>query len=810
MAKDNPKYRPGFEEEVKSVVVGEGNIIYNKFYIPREDLRGKPIKSEKTAASEKLPCPYRGLSHFDTKYAEFFFGREVFIEELFKATQVRNFIPVLGVSGSGKSSVVLAGLVPKLQQSGHWLFPRFRPGSNPFHALALALVPLYTPNLNATEQIAQARQLAGYFREGKVSLADVFAQIHQNHPTNRVLLIADQFEELYTLCADQKIRLSFLDTLLDSFQTSSSQSQFNHVLVATMRADFLGNALSYRPFADVLQNTDIKLGSMNHKELVDVIVNPTEKLNEKEKLKKDEKVTFQPGLVERILNDVENETGHLPLLEFALEKLWEKRKGKWLTHKAYEEIGGVKGALSKHASKKYNELTPTEQQQAKQIFIQLVQPGKGTKDTRRLATKAEFGDAKWSLVNKLADRDHRLVVTSRKAVSSQDTDDNQDHQQRTPRQNLPINNSDNAENDVVEVAHEALIQNWELLQEWIITSREFRIWQERLQATIDQWEETKKDPGSLLKGKSLTKAEKYLQEREYDFSEPQKKYVHESRKASRKDQMKTTAYVTGGLLTILTVSSVAWLGFNQESAKTAIRNLEVNGVAELQHLKAAQQILQDAERNSENKSITKALADYRQVILYTKLLKNRFKNQDNEAESIALSQKEIKRLEELLEEAERGLFELIKAERLPQLEAELKAPNGVGQRINTITRKRSERFSPGALRTTYKILHDDFGIGADLDKNGELNHTIETELIPCPILEEIEKLWRQKTSCGWYDRFNKNILVSRISILYDPNCRVLQDGGEGVTLTKHIFEGTVVPARERIIDCVIKSKLNHQ
>ncbi|HEY9601500.1 MAG TPA: hypothetical protein V6C85_07820, partial [Allocoleopsis sp.] len=202
--------------------------------------------------------------------------------------------------------------MPKLQNEGHWLFTHFRPDSDPFHALALALVPLYIPNLDNTDQIIQARKLSKALSEGEIPLADVFAQIHQNHPTDRVLLIADQFEEIYTLCTEQKVRLSFLDNLLASFPSCPSQSQLKRVLVATMRADFLGNALLYPPFGDLLK-TDIKLiRSMNCKELEQVIVKPAEKLG----------ITFQEGLAKRILHDVESEPGNLPLLEFALTQLW--------------------------------------------------------------------------------------------------------------------------------------------------------------------------------------------------------------------------------------------------------------------------------------------------------------------------------------------------------------------------------------------------------------------------------------------------------------------------------------------------------
>ncbi|MBD0264732.1 MAG: hypothetical protein ICV85_11385, partial [Tolypothrix sp. T3-bin4] len=267
-----------------AIITGDSNTatitITNYYY---RDTTVVPIEST-DVSSENLPCPYRGLFHFGPDDAEFFFGREVFVEELFAATQNRNFIPVLGVSGSGKSSVVLAGLVPKLQKAGYWKFTHFRPGSDPFYALAESLVPLYTSG-DPTVQIAQARALAKYFHDNKVTLPDILSHIQRQHPNHRLLLIADQFEELYTLCADQKIRHSFLDTLLTSFQSSSGNT---NVLVATMRADFLGNALSYPAFGDVLK-TDIKLRSMNHDELSQVISKPAEKLG----------VTFEGGLVER-------------------------------------------------------------------------------------------------------------------------------------------------------------------------------------------------------------------------------------------------------------------------------------------------------------------------------------------------------------------------------------------------------------------------------------------------------------------------------------------------------------------------------
>ena len=540
MAEDDPKSNPRFEDEVKSAVVGEKNIIYNYFYY-KEEVRSKAVESGETTVSEKLPCPYRGLFHFGPNDAEVFFGREVFIEELFKATQTRNFIPVLGASGSGKSSVVLAGLIPKLEQEqkGHWKFTHFRPGSDPFHALALALVPLYTPDLDETDQIAQTRKLASYLNDNTVPLSDIFAKIQQNNFNHRILFIADQFEEIYTQCSDHKVRRRFLDCLLASFQSSNSGAPSSTVLVTTMRADFLGNALAYRPFADMLQNADIKLGAMSREELKEVIEKPAEKLG----------VMFEAGLVERILNDVEDEPGNLPLLEFALTELWKKRTGKQLTHDAYEAIGQVKGALADYADDKYKNLTAEEKEQARCIFIQLVRLGEGTEDTRRLVTKAELGEPHWNFVKKLADE--RLVVTSQNA-----------NQQET-----------------VEVVHEALILNWLQLRQWINEDRDAIRTARKIEEAAKEWANRgkTKDIAYLLQGTKLAEAENFLKNQSTNFplSENAQIFVQTSVR-KRKLRRFSLASIASVVIASL-VSLTGWALVENENAQ--IRTLAASSEA---------------------------------------------------------------------------------------------------------------------------------------------------------------------------------------------------------------------------------------
>ncbi|MDJ1177548.1 pentapeptide repeat-containing protein [Roseofilum sp. BLCC_M91] len=497
MADEMAQYHSQVDGEIKGLSIGTGNVIYNYFYS-----HPSPTTNEDVTETDTLPCPYRGLFHFGPKDAEYFFGRDDSIKKLYQATQTRNFIPVLGASGSGKSSVVFAGLVPKLEAEGSWQFTYFRPGvirkdnkqeiPDPFYALATALVPLYVPDADETEQLKQGRRLAESLRSREILLSDVITRIQRHYPGDRLLLIADQFEELYTLCTDPKVRHQFLDILIDNIYTPSADSPL--VLVLTMRADFLGNALSYASFAQVL-NDDMKLGAMNHTELRDVIEKPAQKLG----------VTFELGLVETILDDVEDEPGNLPLLEFALTELWKGRKGKKITHLAYQDIGKVQGALTRHADRILSKLTPEETKAAQRIFLKLVNLGEGTGDTRRQVTQAEIGVSNWHFVKQLAD--NRLVVTS-----------------------------DTNNQETVEVIHEALIRNWSQLREWIDESREAMRTARKIEAEAKEWETQGRNKGYLLQDRRLRDAKEFMQfdHTEVELSELVKDFIKASQWKQRR------------------------------------------------------------------------------------------------------------------------------------------------------------------------------------------------------------------------------------------------------------------------------------
>ncbi|HET6446436.1 MAG TPA: protein kinase, partial [candidate division Zixibacteria bacterium] len=433
--------------------------------------------------------PYRGLYAFREEDAPYFFGREIFTERLVNTVTSRHMAAVIGPSGSGKSSVVFAGLLPTIRERSDWSVLSIRPGSRPFHALAEVLVSEMNGHLGETDRLLEIKKLGQALKDGQLDLDDILDRLAKSRGDgNRQLLVVDQFEELYTLCTDEKIRRSYPNVLFQAISASRNRDDFDFTLVLTLRADFMGQALANRPFADALQDSDIKLGPMTRAELGRAIESPAGKKD----------VIFEAGLVDRILDDVGDEPGNLPLLEFALTLLWERRAGRRLTHSAYDAIGRVEGSLARYADEVYEQLSVTQQIRTRHVFTQMVRPGEGTEDTRRLATRSELGEDDWLLAQQLADA--RLTVTG-----------------LTP---------EGAE--TVEIVHEALIRGWGRLREWMNEERAFRTWQERLRVSLRQWEDSDRDEGALLRGVPLGEAEEWLLRQQYDLGQHERDYIQAS------------------------------------------------------------------------------------------------------------------------------------------------------------------------------------------------------------------------------------------------------------------------------------------
>lgn len=420
-----------------------------------------PGPDAQTAVRETLAtvCPYRGLLYFREEDAPFFFGRGAAITQLVHAVAQHNLVAVVGASGSGKSSVVRAGLVPELRKAHDrvWEILTIVPTDRPVHALAAALMSFLEPDMSETTRLIETNKLAMALLSRTVALRDIVDRLLAKQPgTDRLLLIADQWEELFTLRQDEAARRCFIDNILEA------TDKVKLSVVLTLRGDYFGRAVTgYRALSDRLQGAQVNLGPMNRDELRLAIEEPARKVG----------LAFATGLVDLILEQAGDEPGHLPLLEFVLRQLWEQRCGGELHHEAYHAMGQLEGAIATKAESIYGRLNPPDQRRVQQIFLRLVRPGEGEADTRRRATSSELGTEMQNLVKTLADE--RLVVTSRLTGSTEDT---------------------------IEVSHEALIRHWSQLKGWVDADRQFLAWQQRLNAMRKEWESSQRSADLLLRG----------------------------------------------------------------------------------------------------------------------------------------------------------------------------------------------------------------------------------------------------------------------------------------------------------------------
>ena len=522
----------------------------------------EPLTWQDITKQATPPCPYLGLAAFRENNADYFFGRETFIERLWQSVQQKPLVAVIGSSGSGKSSVVFAGLIPRLRTEGNWLIVTFRPGNNPFTKLSEQLIPLLEPQLRETEQLIEVSKLATALQQGDIELSAVVERILHKHPQQeKLLLVADQFEEIYTLAPqgdNLQPEIAFLDILISSCKPESPLT-----LVLTLRADFFEYVLSYRPLAEILYKYNPELlGPMTREELQEAVEKPAAKLG----------VTIAPGLTKRILDGVGKEPGNLPLLEFALTLLWEHQEDNCLTNEAYEAIGGVDKALAGYAEQIYGNLKLEHQQQAEQLFTQLVRPGEGTADTRRVATEAEIGQELWELVNHLANS--RLVVAGQDEATGDRT---------------------------VEIIHEALIQEWQRLHHWLEENRSFRLWQERLRMALNQWLSRDREVGFLLQGMPLLEAENWLQQRssslstqEHSFVEASLNHQQQAMDIQESRIRRITIFLTTGIMGffLLTIFAIyQWRRADKNSKMTQINGSVVSAQAQFASHKEIEALL---------------------------------------------------------------------------------------------------------------------------------------------------------------------------------------------------------------------------
>ena len=442
-------------------------------------------------ANAQLPDlnPFRGLEIFDEAHSPFFFGREKFIDDLFERLTERRkrFVAVIGASGSGKSSVVRAGLIPRLRRRRPphetWDVAVFTPGERPWFRIADALGPLRFPEKNDADLDIEIDKLATALQSGELRLESLLDRIlRRQGKLHCLLLVVDQFEELFTLTPPQE-RAAFVERLVSSLSVEGL------VLVPTLRADFYGQAIEAdRRLSDLLGQEQVTLGRLTPDELTRAVVEPARLA----------RLEFDPGLPELLLRDAGNEPGNLPLLQHALLELYTQRRGSRLTSMAYQAIGGIRKAIANSAEREFKRFQ--EQGQGalvRSVFTQLVRLARadeGLEDTRRRVATAALPAEARPIVDEFASYKFRLLVKASERIAANAWAEG------TERPGA-------AEQETVEVAHEALIREWDRLKGWLNEDRGFYLWRQRLDQAIKDHDEHRGQIEYLLQGPALKEAE---------------------------------------------------------------------------------------------------------------------------------------------------------------------------------------------------------------------------------------------------------------------------------------------------------------
>ncbi|MEH2025364.1 nSTAND1 domain-containing NTPase, partial [Nostoc sp.] len=437
-------------------------------------------------------CPYRSLSYFtETKEdAEVFYGRSALTQELIQQVREKHrLIAVLGASGSGKSSMLRAGLLYQLKLgqdipgSDRWTYiTPFTPKETPVNSLQEAFA-LSLPNLSFTplnpplERGETGKSNSLPFTRGGLgrgNLAHVIAEGLKALNTP-VILIIDQFEECFTMCDDSQ-RQEFFDCLQELIDCTD-----NLYIFIGMRSDFRARWREYPKYASRIHKPYINVEHLTREEIEEAITKPADWVG----------LGIEGRLKQQLINDVEDYPGSLPLLQYTLTELWRESKNQGdevLSLKTYQDLGGVEGTLQKRADAVYESLLPTEKTVARRLFLELTQMGETT-DVRRRVRLGELVNSHHSLEllqqvsEKLADKDARLITKT-------DEPDSQDV--------------------ILDVVHEALIRHWQMLRNW---KEEYKLGiaiERQMEAEAQEWERNDKKPGFLRKDDRLAVAEAYL------------------------------------------------------------------------------------------------------------------------------------------------------------------------------------------------------------------------------------------------------------------------------------------------------------
>jgi WD40 repeat protein len=469
-------------------------------------IEGTPSVSINEPPTPGVP-PFKGLQYYDESDAELFFGREALTASLIKrigeciTTNGKGdhnrrscFLGIVGASGSGKSSLIRAGLLPALKceiapvrgslirGSEQWPGYIITPTAHPIESLAISMT-------RDSDSAAATHQLIKDMSSDPSSLRLYIRKLLSRPKSSDLLLIiVDQFEELFTLCTDVSERTCFIGNLLTAV---SPESGGKAIVIITLRADFYAHCAQFDHLRLALERNQAFIGPMNLEELRSAIVEPARRGGWE----------FEPGLVDLILRDIGNEPGALPLLSHALLETWKHRRGKTMTLESYAESGGVRGAIARTAETVFNQdLQPDQRNIARNIFLRLTELGESTQETRRRATLAELiphpQDAPQveAVLKKLVDA--RLVTTGE---------------------------------GIVEVAHEALIREWPTLRQWLNENREGLRLHHQLNNAAQDWKHLGNDTGALYRGVRLSQALEWAENNDDQLNQLEREFLTASR-----------------------------------------------------------------------------------------------------------------------------------------------------------------------------------------------------------------------------------------------------------------------------------------
>jgi WD40 repeat protein/serine/threonine protein kinase len=531
----------------------------------REALSGRytsRLPQESRVWEEKaLKNPFKGLHAFQETDAEDFFGRQSLVEQLLAGLDISDagpgvrgkipgegrFVAVVGPSGSGKSSVVRAGLLPALRKgavrgSEKWFIVDMLPGAHPFEELEMGLHRVSAnPASGLMEQLR--RDERGLLRAARLVLPK---------DEGELLLFIDQFEEIFTLTDDKEETRNFLSILQQAVTDPRSRLR----VVIALRADFYDRPLQYSHFADLVKEQTQVVLPLTAEQLEEVVREPVEKVG----------VHLEEGLVTSVVADVLDQPGALPLLQYALTELFELRQNHTLPIEAYRAIGGVSGALSQRAEEIYLGLDESEQELARQIFLRLVTLGEGTEDTRRRVLRTELTSLQAEGISNPAGSAEGFIEAFGQArLLSFDRD--------------PV-----TRRPTVEVAHEALLREWKRLRQWLDESRTDMRLQRLLGLLAADWSGADRDPSFLLRGSRLDQFVNWAENTELAMTEVEQSFlvtslearlaqyaaetVRQEREAALERRSRNFLRALVAVMAAATIVSLylSWFAFNQRDS----------------------------------------------------------------------------------------------------------------------------------------------------------------------------------------------------------------------------------------------------